>query len=100
MSFLKIIFTNKNVFELKQELEIHSHVVEYKYIKGKDFKENMLFLEESLLKPLVLLIEEKEYINIKNILLNLLNANLKLYVMENKINNIHTFDILDKYYLD
>jgi hypothetical protein len=98
MSFLKVVFTDKNVIELKEELEIQSHVIEYKYIKGKDFKENMLFLEESLLKPLVLLIEEKDYKYIKNNLQQILNTNLKLYVINT--HNNYTIDIIDKYYLD
>lgn len=78
------------------KLEKKNYVVRYKNIAGYDFEKNIIFLVESLIKPLILVINSYELTDKIEEILN--KYNIKRIVVENKQND--TFNNYDKFYLN
>ena len=82
---------------LIKKLEETNYVVNYNFISGEDFKNNILFLIEALTKPILLIIERNDINSKIKEIIN--DYNIKYIITENN-KNINRNDKYDKFYLN
>jgi hypothetical protein len=80
-----------------KNLEETNYVVNYNFISGEDFKNNILFLIEALTKPILLIIERNDINSKIKEIIN--DYNIKYIITENS-KNINRNDKYDKFYLN
>jgi uncharacterized membrane protein len=78
------------------KLEKKNYVVKYKSIAGNNFEKNIIFLVESLIKPLIIVINSTELTDKIEEIIN--KYNIKRIIIENKQKD--TFNNYDKFYLN
>ena len=81
-----------------KKIEEKYYVINYRFMAGNDFKNNILFLIETLIRPIFLIIERNEMNSYLEDIIN--EYNIK-YIIKNSSNfYINSNDKYDKFYLN